>query len=82
MTEDRIENLLGQADRTAGPPAPVLVNLAAVRRHAGRSRAVRTVGSGAIAAVLLITLGIWAMGFFLLSILYKVTISVKEEIEA
>ncbi len=60
MTEDRIENLLGQADWTAGPPAPVSVNLAAVRRRAGRSRAVRTVGSGAIAAVLLITLGIWA----------------------
>ena len=30
----------------------------------------------------LITLGVWAMGFFILTILYKVAISVKEEIEA
>jgi len=30
----------------------------------------------------LITLGIWATGFFFLSVLYKVTLSVKEEIEA
>jgi molybdopterin-containing oxidoreductase family membrane subunit len=27
----------------------------------------------------LITLGIWAVGFLLLTILYKITISVKEE---
>ena len=30
----------------------------------------------------LITLGIWAMGFFILKVLYKVAISVKSEIEA
>jgi Ni/Fe-hydrogenase subunit HybB-like protein len=30
----------------------------------------------------LITLGVWAMGFFILTVLYKVAISVKEEIEA
>jgi molybdopterin-containing oxidoreductase family membrane subunit len=30
----------------------------------------------------LITLGVWAMGFFILTILYKVAISVKEGIEA
>ncbi len=30
----------------------------------------------------LITLGVWAMGFFILTVLYKVAISVKNEIEA
>ncbi len=30
----------------------------------------------------LITLGIWALGFFILSILYKVAISIKEEVRA
>ncbi len=31
---------------------------------------------------LLITLGVWATGFFILTVLYKVAISVKEEVEA
>jgi Ni/Fe-hydrogenase subunit HybB-like protein len=31
---------------------------------------------------ILITVGVWALGFFILTILYKVAISVKEEIEA
>ena len=30
----------------------------------------------------LITLGIWALGFFILAVLYKVAISVKEEVRA
>jgi molybdopterin-containing oxidoreductase family membrane subunit len=30
----------------------------------------------------LITLGIWALGFFILSVLYKVAISIKEEVRA
>ena len=31
---------------------------------------------------MLITIGIWATGFFVLTILYKITISVKEEVAA
>ncbi len=31
---------------------------------------------------MLITLGVWAMGFFILTILYKIAVSVKEEITA
>jgi Ni/Fe-hydrogenase subunit HybB-like protein len=31
---------------------------------------------------ILITVGVWALGLFILTILYKVAISVKEEIEA
>jgi hypothetical protein len=30
----------------------------------------------------MITLGVWAMGFMILTVLYKVAVSVKEEIKA
>jgi molybdopterin-containing oxidoreductase family membrane subunit len=30
----------------------------------------------------MIVLGIWATGFFVLTVLYKIAISVKEEVEA
>ena len=58
MTQDQIENLLNQADRTAGPPAPVSVKLAAIRRRAGRRRNIATAASVAAAAVLILTIGI------------------------
>ena len=29
-----------------------------------------------------ITLGIWALGFFILTVLYKVAVSIKEEVRA
>lgn len=31
---------------------------------------------------MLITIGVWATGFFVLTILYKITVSVKEEVAA
>jgi tetratricopeptide (TPR) repeat protein len=58
MTEDRIEKLLRQADRTAGRPAPVSVKLSVLRRRACRRRVAAAAASAA--AVLLIALGIWA----------------------
>ncbi|MBL7152574.1 MAG: hypothetical protein ISS79_02565 [Phycisphaerae bacterium] len=58
MTQDQIENLLKQADRTAGPPAPVSVNLSALRRRASRRRAIATAASLAAAAVLIAAIGI------------------------
>jgi hypothetical protein len=29
-----------------------------------------------------ITVGVWALGFFVLSVLYKIAVSVKEEVRA
>jgi molybdopterin-containing oxidoreductase family membrane subunit len=29
-----------------------------------------------------ITIGVWALGFFVLSVLYKIAVSVKEEVRA
>ena len=57
MTQDRIENLLMQADRAAGPPAPVAVNLSTIRRRAGRRRTIAAVASVAAAAVLIAAIG-------------------------
>lgn len=58
MTQDRIENLLNQTDRTAGPPAHVSVNLSTIRRRAGRRRTIAAAASLAAAAVLIITVAI------------------------
>jgi TolA-binding protein len=59
MTEDKIKNLLQNADQTAGRPSPVSVNLSAVRHRASRRRFVNFAAPIAAAAMLLITLGIW-----------------------
>jgi len=58
MTHDQIEDLLNQADRTAGPPTPVSVKLAAIRRRAGRRHNIATAASVAAAAILIMTIGI------------------------
>jgi len=60
MTEDKIKNLLQEADRMAGLPSPVSVNLSAVvRRRAHRRRFVNLAVPLAAAAVVLIAAGIW-----------------------
>jgi tetratricopeptide (TPR) repeat protein len=59
MTEDKIENLLGQADRQAGPPARVDVSLSAVRRRAERRHLTSLAGPLAAAAVILVAAGLW-----------------------
>lgn len=60
MTEDKIKNLLQEADRMAGLPTPVSANLsAAVRRRAHRRRFVNLAAPLAAAAVVLIAAGIW-----------------------
>jgi len=58
MTQDRLGKLLKDADRAAGPPAQVHVNLAGLRRRAHRRTFVRLV-SPLAAAVLLLALGLW-----------------------
>ena len=60
MTEDKIKDLLQEADRMAGLPIPVSANLSAVvRRRAHRRRFVNLAAPLAAAAVVLIAAGIW-----------------------
>jgi len=61
MTEDKIKNLLQEADRMAGLPGPVSANLSAiVRRRAHRRHLrIRLTATLAAAAVVLIAAGIW-----------------------
>ena len=60
MTEDKIKNLLYEADQTAGGPAPVSIDLSAVRRRANRRQTVNLAARIAAAAVVVIALGIWS----------------------
>jgi len=60
MTEDKIKNLLQEADRMVGLPSPVSAELcAAVRRRAHRRHFVNLAAPLAAAAVVLIAAGIW-----------------------
>jgi tetratricopeptide (TPR) repeat protein len=60
MTEDKIKNLLQQADQTAGGPVPVSIDLSAVRRRAGRRQTANLAFRVAAATVVLFALGIWS----------------------
>jgi hypothetical protein len=60
MTEDKIKNLLQRADQTAGGPAPVSIDLSAVRRSASRRHIINLAARIATAAVVLFALGIWS----------------------
>lgn len=60
MMEDKIKNLLQEADRMAGLPPPISVNLsAAVRRRAHRRRFLNLAAPLAAAAIILVAAGIW-----------------------
>ncbi|HUU16009.1 MAG TPA: hypothetical protein VMW72_02570 [Sedimentisphaerales bacterium] len=62
MTEDKIKILLQEADRMAGLPIPVSVNLSAVvRRRAHHRHFVNLAAPLAAAAVVLIAAGIWSL---------------------
>jgi len=61
MTEDKIKNLLYEADQTAGGPEPLSANLAAaVRRRANRRQTANLAVRIAAAAVVLFALGLWS----------------------
>ncbi|MHC4434331.1 MAG: tetratricopeptide repeat protein [Planctomycetota bacterium] len=62
MTEDEIRDLLQEADRIAGRPSRVGVDVFAIRRRAARRRLASLAGPVAAAAVLVIALGIWSHG--------------------
>ena len=61
MTEDKIRDLLQEADRIAGRPARVRVDASAIRRRAARRRLASLAGPVVAAAVLMIALGIWSL---------------------
>jgi len=61
MKEDKIKNLLQEADQTAGRPAPVYVSLSAVRRRANRRRFVSLAAPLSAAAVVLIAICMWGL---------------------
>jgi len=61
MTEDKIKNLLQEADRMAGQPAQARIDLSALRRRAGRRRLASLAGPVAAAAMLMIALGVWSL---------------------
>ena len=63
MTEDKIKNLLQQADKAVGGTAPVQVNISAIRRRAGRKNVISLVVPLATAAVLMVALSILAVMF-------------------
>ncbi len=61
MTEDKIKNLLYEADQTAGGPVPLSANLAAaVRRRANRRQTANLAARIAAAAVVLFAFGLWS----------------------
>lgn len=60
MTEDKIKNMIQQADQMAAGPAPVSVDLSAVRRRANRRHVANLTARIAAAAVVLFALGIWS----------------------
>jgi TolA-binding protein len=62
MIEDKMKNLLQEADRMASLPSPVSAELsAAVRRRAHRRRFLNLAAPLAAAAVVLIVAGIWSL---------------------
>jgi uncharacterized protein YoxC len=61
MSEQEIEKLLQEADRAAGPPKRVRVDLVEIRRRAKRRRIVNMAGPVAAAAVLMLALGLWSI---------------------
>ncbi len=61
MTEDKLKNLLYDADQTAGGPVPLSAKLAAaVRRRAKRRHIANLVVRVAAAAVVLFAFGLWS----------------------
>jgi len=60
MTRDKIQNLLQNADRMAGPPRPVSVGLQSVaRRHVHHRHHRNIIASLSAAAVIIFSLGAW-----------------------
>jgi TolA-binding protein len=63
MIEDEIKKLLQQADRMAGEPDSVYVDISAIRRRADHRYKLIMVVPLATAAVLMVALCVWAISF-------------------
>ncbi|MHC4680621.1 MAG: hypothetical protein ACYTEK_18195 [Planctomycetota bacterium] len=61
MTEDKMKKLLQEADRTAGKPTGIRVDLSAICRRANRRRLASLTAPLTAAAVVLIAAGIWTV---------------------
>jgi len=61
MSDNQLEKLLQEADRAAGRPTRVRVNLSDIRLRANRRRLINIAGPTATAAVLMVALGIWCI---------------------
>jgi cell division protein FtsB len=61
MNADRIEQLLKQADQTAGVPRFVDVDSSIIRRRGNRRRLVRTTTPMAVIAILVLAAAIWGL---------------------
>ena len=59
MNEDRLRQLLQQADRSAGPPRPMAVDVKTIQRRAGTRRLTWRIGCGALAAAAAVGLCVW-----------------------
>jgi len=63
MTEDKIKNLLQQADKAAGWPAHTHVNLSAIRRRAGRKNMIIMAAPVTAAAIIMVALSVLTVMF-------------------
>jgi len=63
MTEEKIKNILQQADKVAGDVSPVKVNISDIRRRAGRKNMINLIAPLSTAALLVVALGILALTF-------------------
>jgi tetratricopeptide (TPR) repeat protein len=63
MTEDKIKNLLQQADKAAGGANPVRVDISAIRRRAGRKNMINLAVPLATAALLMVALSVLTVMF-------------------
>lgn len=61
MTEDKIQHLIQSADRAAGPPVQVSLELSVIHRRARRRHLATLLVPVAAAAVILVALGVWGV---------------------
>lgn len=63
MTEEKIKNILQEADKTAGDVSPVKVNISDIHRRAGRKNIINLLVPLSTAALLMVALAILAFMF-------------------
>jgi hypothetical protein len=74
MTDDKLKNLIKEVDRNAIQPCPVEVDISTIYKRAHRRKISRIVYPAAVAAVLILAVGIWSLSI-------KKTETGKEQIQ-